>query len=92
MIWAAAICADHLSSYVYTHLMRNSNQESNLEAKTAYEKHCAIHGVVVQRYHTYNGRFADPEFHKAVEDSNQRITSCGIGSHYHNGIAERFIK
>ena len=72
--------------------MRDSTLEFTLEDKDAFEKLCAGHGVSVQRYYTYNGRFADPAFRKAVSDSNQIITYCGLGLHHHNSITERHIR
>ena len=38
--------------------------------------------------HADNGRFYEKPFWSEIEDSNQAITFCGVGSHHKNAIVE----
>ena len=49
----------------------------------------ASSAVRVRRYHADNGRFCDLAFKQDVQDYDQQITFCGVGSHHQNGIAEK---
>ena len=41
------------------------------------------------RYHADNGIFSEHTFRLEIEDSIQKIKSCGVGSHHQNFISER---
>ena len=43
-------------------------------------------------YNAENGIFAEQHFRSTIEDFNQTITFCGIGSQHQNAIVERKIK
>ena len=49
-------------------------------------------GRTITHYHTDNGRFADNGVTDSVNENNQRITCCGMGDHYQNGILLRIKK
>ena len=91
-IVGSTVFVDHFSGHVHVHLMRSLSQEETLAAKAAYEKLAADSGVTVLAYHADNGRFAESAFRDAVDESNQRITFCGVGAHHQNAIVERMIK
>ena len=57
---------DHVSDYVYVHLMRDLHLAETLLAKEAMEKVMAQAGRTVTHYHADNGRFADNGFVDAV--------------------------
>eukprot|EP00957_Ditylum_brightwellii_P130321 9941429-Ditylum_brightwellii.AAC.1 len=56
------------------------NQQGNSAGKRAFEAHLHKHNIVVQYYHTNNGRFADNTFVKAVVVAQQTISYCGEGA------------
>ena len=91
-IWKPTIFVDHFSNHLHVHLMRSSSQDKMLASKCANERLAATHEVTIQRYHTDNGRFAKKSFRAAVDDANQSISYCGVGTHRHNGIFENHIK
>ena len=91
-ITGATVFVDHVTQFIYAHLMKDLTQESTLEAKAAFEKLMATHGHKVRRYRADNGRFAEKPFLEAVSDANQQISFCGVGAHHQNAIAERGIK
>ena len=68
--------------------MRITIQEENLSVKPEFEIWADTFGGKIHRYHAENGIFAEQPFRSSIEDSNQIITSCGVGSHHHNAIFE----
>ena len=89
----ATVFVDHFSRLQYIHLMTtNLTSSETLEAKHAFERFAAEHGVKITHYHCDNGRFADTAFIRSCEESRQKITFCGVNAHFQNGIAERAIR
>ena len=87
-IWGTTTFVDHVSNYVYVHLMRDFTLEETLLAKAAWEKILARANRKVKHYHADNGRFADNGFLQSVNSKDQEITFCGVGAHHQNGIVE----
>ena len=87
-IWGATTFCDHVSDFVYVHLMRNFTLEETLLAKKAYEKLLAQAGRKAKHYQADNGRFSDVGFQKDITDHDQTISFCGVGAHHQNGIIE----
>ena len=61
-IWGCTTFVDHVSDFVFTHLMRDFTLSETLLAKAAWEKVLAQAGRRVKHYHADNGRFADNGF------------------------------
>ena len=57
-LWSATTFVDHVSDFVYVHLMRDLSLAETLIAKEAMEKVMAKAGRYVVHYHANNGRFA----------------------------------
>jgi hypothetical protein len=87
-IWGCTTFYDHVSDYVYVHLMRNFTLEETLLAKKAYEKFLACADSCVKHYHANNGRFSGNGFLWSVNEHDQTITFCGVGAHHQNGNIE----
>ena len=83
---------NHFSDLTYVQLMRSTNQEESLSGKSAFERWADTFGFKINRYHADNGRFSKQTFRSEIEDSNQNITFCGVGSHNQNAIFERKIQ
>ena len=49
-------------------------------------------GIRVNKFQTDNGIFAEEGFKSDVSNNNQKISYCGAGAHFQNGIAEAAIK
>lgn len=75
--WGATTFCDHVSDFVYVHLMRNFTLEETLLAKKAYEKLLAQAGRKAKHYQADNGRFSDVGFQNYI-----------VGAHHQNGIIE----
>lgn len=56
------------------------------------ERHADSFGVSVKRCHADNGRFADQSFQENIDQNNQVIKFCVVGTHHQNGISERRIR
>lgn len=87
-IWGATTFCDHVSNFVYVHLMRNFTMDETLLAKKAYEKLLHQSGHEVRAYHGDNGRFKDAGWVKDCNEKAQKQTLCGVGAHHQNGIIE----
>ena len=87
-LWGTTTFVDHVSDFVYVHLMKNFTLEETLKAKRAYEKLLHDAGHTAKHYRADNGRFADSGFHKDITDHDQTIDFCGVGAHNQNGIVE----
>ena len=87
-LWGATTFVDHVSDYVYVHLMRDLSLTKTFLAKSAMEKVMAQAGRTVKKYHTDNGLFSDNVSIDAVNGKDQKITFCGVGAHHQNGIIE----
>ncbi len=91
-ITGATVFVDHVTQYVYVHLMKDLTQDATIEAKAACERLFASFGHKIRHYRADNGRYADKEFMDDIHRCNQRISFCGVGAHHQNAIAERGIK
>ena len=87
-LWGATTFVDHVSDYVYVHLMRDLSLTETFLAKSAMEKVMAQTGQTVKHYHADNGQFSENGFIDAVSGKDRKITFCGIGVHHQNGIIE----
>eukprot|EP00957_Ditylum_brightwellii_P172958 13168068-Ditylum_brightwellii.AAC.1 len=61
-IWGVTTLCNHVSNYIYVHLMRNFTLAKTILTKTAYEKLLARANRWVKHYHADNGRFSDNGF------------------------------
>ncbi len=88
-------CTIFVDHYYRLRFVHNQIDDSSIEtvtAKHAFEKFAAKHIVRIHHYHCDNGRFADNAFKESCESSCQRLTICGVNTHFQNGIAERAIR
>ncbi len=65
-IWGTTFFCNHVSNFVYVHLMRNFTLAETLLAKHAYEKVLVKAGRTAKHYHADNGRFSDKGFHQDI--------------------------
>jgi hypothetical protein len=89
---AGTVFVDHISDITYVHFQKTMNAAETIEAKEAFERWSASHGVKIKHYHADNGRFAENAFMSHVAKSGQTISFCGVNAHFQNGKAERRIR
>ena len=83
---------DHHSDFLYNHLITGTTSQATLEAKQAYERVAAAHGVRIKSYHADNLRFNDNNFKGDCIKHGQTVSYCGMGAHHQNAVAESKIK
>lgn len=88
----ATVFVDHATGFGYVHIQKTQSAEETLEAKVAFEKMAAAHGVRIQNYHADNGVFASQLWRQHCSKRNQGLTFAGVGAHHMNGRAERRIR
>ena len=88
---AATIFVNHFSGYKYAHMMTNLSSEETVAAKRAFKLHESESGVTILHYHADNGRFCDNAFQAACKQGGQRLTFCGVNTHFQNSRAEKAI-
>jgi hypothetical protein len=89
----ATIFVNRYSRLILLYLMTsNLNSLETIEAKQAFERFAAQHGIRIQHYHCDNGQFANNNFKMVCEQSNQQLTFCGVNAHFQNRIAEKAIQ
>ena len=89
---SATVFVDHYSRLRFIHLMTSMSSAETIQAKEAFERFAAEHGVRIKHYHCDNGRFADNAFKLHCDANHQTISFCGVNAHFQNGIAERAIR
>lgn len=87
-LWGATTFVDHVSDFVYVHLMKDFSIEETLSAKASFERLFSLADRRVKSYRADNGRFADKKWHDDCVCNNQNLTFCGVGNHRQNGIVE----
>jgi hypothetical protein len=87
-IWGCTTFVDHISDYIYVHLMKDFITNETLLAKLALKKLCAKADFSVKHYQADNGWFSDNEFLAACNNLNQTIEFCRVSAHHQNGIVK----
>ena len=87
-LWGATTLVDHVSDYVYVHLMRDLFLSEMLIAKEYMEKVTAQARRYIKHYHADNIRLADNGFVDFVNRKSQKPTFYGVGAHHQNVIIE----
>ena len=67
-IWSYTTFCDHVSDFVYVHLMRDFTIVETLLAVKAFEKMLAKAGRTVRHYHADNGVFAHNGFLDSINE------------------------
>ena len=89
--YVATIMVDHFSRLVYAHMSHSTTAEEAVEAKAQFENFARRFNVNIEAYRSDNGAYAAQEFRDAVAEAQQDLTLSGVGAHWQNGIAERYI-
>jgi hypothetical protein len=72
-IWWCTTFVDHVSNYIYVHLMKDFIIMETLLAKLAFEKLCAKADCSVKHYQADNDQFSDKEFLATCNNLNKTI-------------------
>ena len=86
------IFCDVASGYTRCYPQVSLGGSETIRSKIQFEREALAHGVVIRGYRTDNGIFTKEAFMSELDSKNQLITSCGVGAHHQNGVAERSIR
>ncbi len=93
MYTGGCIFVDHASGYIFVERQVSLNSHETLKAKESFERMCRNTGVTPQEYLADNSKtFTSAEFSRNLAEFQQVIRFAGVGTHQHNGIAERNIR
>ena len=87
-IWGCTTFCDHVSYYVYGHLMHDFTVDETILAVNACEKVLAQAQRFVKHYHANNGAFTHRAFLDEVNCKDQNITFCTVCAHHQSWIIE----
>jgi hypothetical protein len=88
----ATIFVDQATGLGYVHVQKTFSAEETLEAKQAFERYSATHGVKVLHYHADNGVFASDAWKADCARNTQTLSFAAVNAHHMNGRAERRIR
>ena len=82
----ATVFIDQYSQLSYIYLQQTITSNETVQAKIIFERYSEERGVHIRHYHADNGRFADKGFIDNCQLNNQRLTYCGVNTHFTCGI------
>ena len=88
----ATVFVDHFSDLGFVYLQKSTSMQETIDAKEAFERYAAQHGVSVHHYHGDNGRFQDNDWTRHLAKHGQTMSFSGVGAHFQNGVAEKRIR
>jgi len=88
----ATVFIDHYLEYGFVYFHTQITTEETIKAKKAFEAHLRTMDVMVEHYHTDNGRFSDKGSIQEIHHQGQTISFCGVNAHWQNERAERRIR
>jgi hypothetical protein len=77
-IWGCRTFCDHLSDFVYVHLMQDFTIDETILAAKAFGKVLSQANCIVKHYHADNSAFAHKGFLDEVNRKDQKITFCAV--------------
>lgn len=83
---------DHMSSFVYVTFHASKAASELLKSKTEFESWAQQYNVNIKSIRADNRVYAAQSFQEACHKKQQKLSFCGVGAHWQNGIAERFIR
>ena len=87
----ATIWIDHFSRFLTAHTHESTSVDELLQSKAQLEAFAKRFNVYIKGYRTDNGGFISKKFEIEINKAKQKLTACGVGAHWQNGIAERYI-
>ena len=82
---------DHVSTFIHNHIIEGTISAETLAAKNGYERVANAYVVKIKAYHADNLRFNDAKYEASCIKVAQRLSVCGVETHYQNNIVEHMI-
>ena len=87
-LWGCKKIVNHVSDYVYVHLMRYLYHSDTLIVKAEMKKIVAHYGRTIKHYQFNNVIFVDNGFVDTINERDQKLIFCVMVSHHQNGIID----
>ena len=78
-LWGFTTFVDHVSDFVYVHLIWGLSISEMLLSKVEMEKIVAQSGQAIKHYHANNGKFVDNVFFDTINEKDQMLKWWGMG-------------
>ena len=83
---------DSISKKLSISFQHSTKAEATIDGKNVFEREAAAENVKIHNYRADNGTFRAKAFIDDCTAKDQRVTFCGVGAHWQNGVAERHIR
>jgi hypothetical protein len=87
----STLFVDGATKYIHCCHQEAATGKETVQSKQNFEQFARAHDVHVHHYQCDNGIYQSKAFHQEVQDNNQSQSFTGIGAHWQNGLAERYI-
>jgi len=82
---------DHYSSFVYVTMHETKHAAELVKSKGEFESFAARYNIKIKSIRADNGVYSASTFKISCDVQHQKLSFCGVGSHWQNGKAERTI-
>jgi hypothetical protein len=82
---------DHYSQFVYVMMHGSKRAKELLGSKLEFEEYTTRFGINIKNIRADNGVYTAKVIKYSCTKKQQNLTFCAIGTHWQNGITERFI-
>ena len=87
----ATVWIDHYSRFITAHTSESTSVTDLIDSKARMEAFAERYNIRIKRFRTDNGAFISNDFANHMRKAKQKLSACGVGAHWQNGIAERYI-
>lgn len=87
----ATVWIDHYSRFITVHKSKSTSAAELIDSKARMEAFADKYNIKINFFRTDNGAFISSDFANHMRKAKQKLSACGVGAHWQNDIAERYI-
>lgn len=87
----STIFVDRVSRHIYCCHQETAKADETVQSKREFERFALSHDVHIRHYRCDNGIYHSKLFKQDIVRNQQSQSFSGIGAHWQNGLAERYI-
>jgi hypothetical protein len=87
----STLFVDSATKYIHCGHQEAATGKETVQSKRNFEQFAHAHDVHVQHYRCNNGIYQSKAFQQEIQDNHQSQSFPGIGAHWKNVLAERYI-
>jgi hypothetical protein len=87
----STLFVDGATKYIHFCHQEAATGKETVQSNRNFEQFARAHDVHVHHYRCDNGIYQSKAFQHEVQENHQRQSFTGIGAHWQNGLAERYI-